>query len=381
MGRRGENIRKRKDGRWEARVITGYDTLNRAKYRSVYGKSYTEVKTKRNLLLEDRLHKDEVQVQRCGRGSKITFEQVCNEWLGVKRMEIKESSYARYVHIVRKHLLPALGDCCYASVTADALNELLQTKLQSEGDKSKNGLAPKTVADIRSVLIQISDYAKARKYSSRIDGKIFYPKVYPPIIQVLEREEQKRLERYIFEEQSPFSTGILLALYGGLRIGEICSLTWGDIYLENNMVQIDKTLLRIQETDRLPGYTNKTKVLINKPKTANSIRIVPLPEFIINYLQTMKQSPEIYVITGTIFFMEPRTCLDKYKKVLKNAGINDYTFHALRHTFATRCVEMGFDIKSLSEILGHANINVTLQRYVHPSMEMKRRQMNRLKPL
>ena len=121
--------------------------------------------------------------------------------------------------------------------------------------------------------------------------------------------------------------------------------------------------------------------MINKPKTANSIRIVPLPEFIINYLQTMKQSPEIYVITGTIFFMEPRTCLDKYKKVLKNAGINDYTFHALRHTFATRCVEMGFDIKSLSEILGHANINVTLQRYVHPSMEMKRRQMNRLKPL
>ena len=95
----------------------------------------------------------------------------------------------------------------------------------------------------------------------------------------------------------------------------------------------------------------------------------------------MEKSPDIYVITGTDYFMEPRTCLDKYKKILKTTGINDYTFHALRHTFATRCVEMGFDIKSLSEILGHANINVTLQRYVHPSMEMKRRQMERLKPL
>lgn len=379
MGRRGENIRKRKDGRWEARVITGYDALNRANYHSVYGKTYTEVKAKRNTLLESRLRGDEVHMPGCSTSLKLTFEQVCCEWLDVKRLDVKESSYARYVHIVRKHLLPELGGCCYTNVTADMLNEFLQMKLR-EGD-NKKGLAPKTVADIRSVLIQISDFAKSRKYSSGINGKIFFPKMYPPLIQILEKEEQKKLEKYIFEEQSPFSIGILLALYGGLRIGEICSLKWGDIYLENNLVQIDKTLLRIQETDNIPNYPNKTKVLIDKPKTAHSIRIVPLPEFIINHLRTMKQSPDIYVITGTDYFMEPRTCLDKYKKILKTTGINDYTFHALRHTFATRCVEMGFDIKSLSEILGHANINVTLQRYVHPSMEMKRRQMDRLKPL
>lgn len=381
MGRRGENIRKRKDGRWEARVITSYDASNRAKYRSVYGKTYTEVKAKRNTLLENRLRENERPAKGCGQYSKITFEQVCYEWLDEKRMEIKESSYAHYVHIIRKHLLPELGDCCYASVTSDMVNELLQMKLKSGDSENKNGLSPKTVADIRSVLIQITDFAKSRKYLSGIGEKIFSPKMYPPVIQILDREEQKKLEKYIFEEPTPFSTGILLALYGGLRIGEICSLKWGDIYLENNLIQIDKTLLRIQETDYTPGCSNKTKILIDKPKTSNSIRIIPLPEFIIKHLQTMKQGPDIYVITGTACFMEPRTCLDKYKKVLKTTGISDYTFHALRHTFATRCVEMGFDIKSLSEILGHANINVTLQRYVHPSMEMKRKQMNLLKPL
>ena len=379
MGKRsnGEGtIYKRKDGRWCASYFD--NNYNR---HSVYGKTYTEVKAKRNTLLESRLCGGELHIPGYGTSHKVSFEQVCHEWLDVKQMNIKESSYARYVHIVRKHLLPELGSCPYANVTADMLNEFLQMKLREGGSTNKKGLAPKTVADIRSVLIQISDFAKTKKYPSGINGKIFFPKMYPPLIQILDKEEQKRLEKYIFEKQSPFSIGILLALYGGLRIGEICSLRWGDIYLENNLVQIDKTLLRIQETNNISNYPNKTKVLIDKPKTAHSIRIVPLPEFIINHLRTMEKSPDIYVITGTDYFMEPRTCLDKYKKILKTTGINDYTFHALRHTFATRCVEMGFDIKSLSEILGHANINVTLQRYVHPSMEMKRRQMERLKPL
>lgn len=379
MGRRGENIRKRKDGRWEARVIAGYDIQNRAKYHSVYGKTYAEVKAKKNIWMECRLREE--QTKSYSSCHNITFEQVCNEWLDTKQMAVKESSYACYMHIVRKHLLPELGSCCYSSVTTDMINDFLQSKLQSKGNKNGRGLAPKTVADIRSVFIQISDFAKSREYPSAINGKIFFPKIYSPVIQIMGRDEQKKLEKHIFEEQSPFSTGILLALYGGLRIGEICSLKWQDVYLENSFVKIDKTLLRIQETDPLLEYSHKTKLLIDKPKTSHSIRIVPLPEFITNYLKTVKKGPDVYVITGTHRFMEPRTCLDKYKRVLKAAGINEYTFHALRHTFATRCVETGFDIKSLSEILGHANINVTLQRYVHPSMDMKRRQMNLLKPL
>ncbi len=394
MGRRGENIRKRKDGRWEARIIAGYDSGRRAKYHSVYGKTYSEVKAKKNIWLEDRIQTGNISCQDYYARLQVTFEEVCREWLESKRKVIKESSYAHYVHLVQKHLLPELGKRMLASITTEEMNQFLQTKLQTDAvimsgkqafrDRSlavrtaKNGLSPKTVSDIRSVIIQILDFAKDRKYPTGITGKLFFPKSVQPAIRVLNRQEQLLLEEYIFQEQSPFTAGILLALYGGLRIGEICSLKWKDIHLKQGEVRVEKTLLRIQET--IPGseHSSKTKLLLDKPKTANSIRSVPLPGFITEHLKSLMRPPEIYVITGTPSWMEPRTCLDKYKRILKKAGIDDYSFHALRHTFATRCMEMGFDIKSLSEILGHANVNITLQRYVHPSMELKKQQMNRL---
>jgi integrase len=392
MGRRGENIRKRKDGRWEARIIAGYDSKQKAKYYSVYGKTYSEVKAKKNAWLEDRLLAGTVQVQDYQTRLQVSFEQVCTEWLDFKQKEIKESSYAHYVHLVQRHLLPELGARNFSSIATEEINNFLQTKLQGNGtpisetkepcnEIPKDGLSPKTVSDIRSVIVQILDFAKDRKYPVNITGKLFFPKHTQPAIRVLSKQEQLLLEEYAFQDQSPFTLGILLALYGGLRIGEICSLKWKDIHLKHGEVHIERTLLRIQETDSKPEYSPKTKLLLEKPKPANSIRTIPLPEFIAEHLKSLRQSPEIYVITGTTTWIEPRTCLDKYKKVLKKVGIDDYNFHALRHTFATRCIETGFDLKSLSEILGHANVNITLQRYVHPSMELKRQQMNRLETL
>lgn len=389
MGRRGENIRKRKDGRWEARMIAGYDTSRRAKYYSVYGKTYSEVKAKKNAWLEDRLLSGTVQVQDYQARLQVSFEQVCTEWLDFKQKEIKESSYARYVHLVRRHLLPDLGSRNFSSITTEEINGFLQAKLQGSGiavsgikafggEISKDGLSPKTVSDIRSIIVQILDFAKSNKYPTNITGKLFFPKHTPPAIRVLNRQEQHLLEEYAFQEKSPFTIGILLALYGGLRIGEICSLKWKDIHLKYGVVHIEKTLLRVQETNTNPEHPAKTKLLMDKPKTANSIRTIPLPEFISEHLENLRQSPEIYVITGTSSWMEPRTCLDKYKRVLRKIGVDDYNFHALRHTFATRCIETGFDIKTLSEILGHANVSITLQRYVHPSMELKKQQMNLL---
>lgn len=370
MGRRGENIRKRKDGRWEARIITGYDAGRRARYHSVYGKTYKEVKAKKSLWLENRLVSGNAEPKDYHTRLQITFEQVCTEWLQSKQAVIKESSYARYAHLVQKHLIPELGSRSFASLTAEEINQFLKMKLQ--------GLAPKTVSDIRSIIVQILNFAKSRNYPTNITGKIFFPKLPRPAIRVLTRQEQRLLEEYIFREQSPFTLGILLALYGGLRIGEVCSLKWADIPLKHEAVHIERTLLRIQETAVQPESFPKTKLLLDRPKTATSIRIVPLPDFIAEHLETFRQEPEIYVITGTNTWMEPRTCLEKYKRILRAAGIDDYNFHALRHTFATRCIETGFDVKSLSEILGHTNVNITLQRYVHPSMELKKQQMNKL---
>ncbi len=382
MGKRGENIRKRGDGRWEARIITGYDSEQRAVYHSIYGKTYSEVKKKKNLWLEHQFAEKTMQPQDYKSQIQITFEEICTEWLELKRMQIKESSYAHYVHLVRKHLLPELGTKYFSSITTDELNQLLQAKLWGTQER-QNNLAPKTVSDIRTVLIQILTHAKNQKYPSAVTEKLFFPKIKQPSIRILSKEEQQILEDYIFQEpkQSPFVIGILLALYGGLRIGEICSLKWLDIHLDSGLVHVSKTLIRIQETCSEQEDTPKTKLLLAEPKTENSTRIIPLPGFITEYLKNFKQCPDIYVITGTAFWMEPRTCLDRYKQILKKAGIDDYNFHALRHTFATRCVETGFDVKSLSEILGHANVNITLQRYVHPSIESKRMQMDKLESL
>ena len=187
------------------------------------------------------------------------------------------------------------------------------------------------------------------------------------------------MENYLFQHPDPLELGILTALYGGLRIGELCALQWKDIHFESGIIQISKTILRIQKEDR--NDKKKTQVLIGHPKTDSSKRLIPMPAFILEFLGNFRQGSEIYLITGTKFYMEPRMCLEKYKKILKKAGLDSYTFHTLRHTFATRCVEKGFDPKSLSEILGHANVNTTLQNYVHPSIDLKKEQMDRLEQI
>ena len=190
-------------------------------------------------------------------------------------------------------------------------------------------------------------------------------------------EEQAKLENVLLENREPFHIGILLTLYAGLRIGELCALQWKDIRLEEGTVHIERTLLRIQ--DRSHQHSHRTRILIDRPKTESSIRTIPLPSTLIDVLRSCRQDEDCYLLSGTRQFIEPRLCLSRYKTLLRHAGLNAYTFHTLRHTFATRCVENGFDAKSLSEILGHANVNTTLQRYVHPTTEQKRRQMERLR--
>lgn len=377
MGRRGENIRKRKDGRWEARIIWRYDLNGRAKYRSLYGKSYLEVKEKRNNLL-----KSGVDLS-AGKGDQrrrdVTLGAVMREWLVSRKASLKESTFAHYTNLVEKHILPGLGGCCLAALTPEIIDTFLRRELRSGRMDGSGGLAPKTVADIRSVLLLGLEYASQHHYPCAVNGKIFYPKTQQPGVKAMTRAEQAKLEAVLFQHPEPLKLGILIALYGGLRIGEVCALQWGDFHFENGTIRINKTMLRIQNVDA--DCKKKTKVLISTPKTEHSNRVIPMPSFILNFLEPYSMGADIYILTGTRNYLEPRTCLDKYKKVLAQAGVESFSFHVLRHTFATRCVESGFDVKSLSEILGHANVNTTLQRYVHPSIELKREQMERLRKI
>lgn len=377
MGRHGENIRKRNDGRWEARIITGYDVNKKAKYLSLYGKTYAEVKEKKNEWLRNA--GQYTKSTKITNVTKITVEQLTTEWLLSKQDTVKESTYAHYTRIVKKHILPELGNLYLSSLSTDLINDFLKRKLYSGNLKTQEALSSKTVADIRSVLIQNIEYACQKKYACHLDGRLFYPSAQPNPIDVLSNSEQRDLERILFSKLTPFHMGILITLYGGLRIGELCALQWQDISLKNGTLQISKTLLRIEET--APLRTSKTKLLLTQPKTPTSNRVIPMPSFIIDILRENEAASDDFLLTGTKFPMEPRACLAKYKRLLQQAGLRPLTFHALRHTFATRCVANSFDPKSLSEILGHSSVNTTMQRYVHPSMDIKRQQIERLERL
>ncbi len=161
-----------------------------------------------------------------------------------------------------------------------------------------------------------------------------------------------------------------------LRKDEICALKWEDISFVDNCIYIKKTMQRVQVNGK---SDHKTKIIITCPKSNCSFRIIPIPKVLLIYLKEFQNKSDSYLLTGDANkIIEPRTMQNRFKSILEKLKIEPANYHSLRHTFATRCVELGFDVKSLSEILGHASINITLNRYVHPSMELKQKNMNKL---
>ena len=198
-------------------------------------------------------------------------------------------------------------------------------------------------------------------------------------MRVLSISEHERLCQYLYASDKPKDIGLLICLFTGIRIGEICALKWEDISPVEQTLSVHQSMQRIQLQNDPDG--KKTKILISTPKSQCSIRTIPLAERLAIYLLAHRKSSESYVLTGTTRYVEPRSLQNHFKKVMDQCEIPDANFHCLRHSFATRCIETGFDIKSLSEILGHSTVNITMNRYVHPSMELKRENMNRLTDL
>lgn len=244
------------------------------------------------------------------------------------------------------------------------------------GGAVKNGLAPKTVNSVISILKNVLDYASKEPGFQTADIKDVSVREQKKPMQVFSIAEQSILSRYLCNNPNPCNIGILLCLYTGMQIGEICALKWGDILLDEQYLFIHQTMQRIQMNG---DKSKKTKVLIGPPKSEYSIRKIPIPSEMLQLLVQVKRQNEAFLLTGMIHsYIEPRCMENRFKTVIDKCGVSKLNFHALRHTFATRCIELGFDIKSLSEILGHANVNITLNRYVHPSMDLKQANMNRL---
>lgn len=372
MPRRGENIRKRKDGRWEARYKKGINAAGCTVYGSVYGKSYREAKAKQMEKLQAAAAGTVSPAQKPPR-----FRDVLALWMDDSRVRLKGATECRYRNLMETHLLPELGDKRVNELTGPVINAFLADKLDHGRLDGKGGLSPAYVRSIMIVIKSAIDFAAAENLCPPLQSKISKPPAVPKELSVLSTPEQKRLEALCLTETDETKAGILLSLYAGLRIGEVCALTWEDIDWSEQVIHVRHTVSRV--SSNADGGIRSTVLIIDRPKTTSSLRDIPLCSWLIPVLRGLqKQAVSAYVVSNREPFISPRTYEYRYHKLLKASGVPDINYHALRHTFATRCVEAGMDVKSLSEILGHADASITLNTYVHSSMERKRTQLERL---
>lgn len=242
-----------------------------------------------------------------------------------------------------------------------------------------NAMSITTVKTYISVINSVLSFAYDNDYKCVEHIKITFPKKQKNELKILTQKEQKLLTAYLTKNIDLTKLAILFALYTGIRCGELCALKWGDIDLFNGIVSINKTMQRVQCDDK--NY--KTKIIITPPKTINSNRMIPIPKFLVSILKSFNPKNEnAYLLTGLEDkFIEPRQAQNIFNKCLSDCKIDKINFHALRHSFATRCIELGMDYKTLSEILGHANVSTTMNLYVHSSLTQKKKQMNKLNNL
>lgn len=369
MSRRGENIRKRKDGRWEARFPIGKDEKGRTMYGAVYASTYKEAKDKRR----QRLERQAVVSTNCPDNS---FRNLLSLWIADNQVRLKPSTIYRYQYLIDTHILPDLGTKPLDGITSTVINTFLSQKLEHGRLDGSGGLSAAYVRSITLVINSALRFGIDQGLCSGIGLKISKPTVIPKELPVLSTSQQVILEKCLQTDTDETKLGVLISLYTGLRIGEICALTWGDIDLKNKVIYVRKTVVRVKSAT---GEQSKTHLIIDDPKTVASHRCIPICSTLLSALLpfTPKTTSQ-YVVSSTASFVSPRTYDYRFKKLMDACQIPRINYHALRHTFATRCIEAGVDVKSLSEILGHGDVSVTLNTYVHSSMDLKRIQLEKI---
>lgn len=364
---KGENIFHRKDGRWEARYIKGYELSGKIKYGFCYGKTYREAKEKVTKYKAALVNGKAVPTNT----AKHRFAYYCNEWLRLKKGKIRESTYIKYSTVLEKHIKPKLGGCFPLGISTGVIDDFTHELLFDDG------LAVKTVHDILVVLHSVLKYTATLFPGVFPVIEINYPKESRKEMRVLSRDEQNRFMSYLLTDMDSCKFGLLLALSTGVRIGELCALQWCNINIREQTIKIAATLQRLHDTD-MQGET-RTRIVIGEPKSDTSARTIPMISYLADLCKKMDPgNMGAYVLTGTTDYMEPRTLQYRIEKYTHACGLEGIHAHTLRHTFATRAVEVGFEIKSLSEVLGHSTTTITLERYVHSSIELKRSNMNKL---
>lgn len=287
----------------------------------------------------------------------MLYKDLVLDWLKNQKIYLKYSTFTNYCNISHNQIIPNLGDYEVDQLNNDILQEFILNRLKQGRCDGKGGISQKYAQDIIAVL----------KLTLGKEVEIQLPYSSPKEVKIFEKTDQVTLINSLQSKITNKNFGILLTIHTGLRIGELCALKWSDINFDTQLLHINKTMIRT--------YTKEdgSKLNITAPKTRSSIRTIPLNKWIMQYAVLLRGSDNEYIVTGKEKYIEPNKYRLYYNRQLKDLDLPHRKFHSLRHTFATRCIECGCDYKSLSELLGHSNVSITMNLYVHPQLELKRK--------
>lgn len=313
---------------------------------------------------------------------EMNFSQLCRQWTDSVRYQVKPSTYGVYLTMIEKHILPDLGKVRVTELNNQMLEQYFQEKQSQE--LSWNTL--RLIVFLLKAIIQMGEDMGIEP-SERLHYHI--PKYKKSSTRMIEHDHTERLLRYLEDSDKIFDMGLLISICTGIRVGELCGLQWGDVNWSGGTIRINRTVSRIRnpetgtKAERRKGSgedddLSKTIIYVGTPKTGTSIREIPLPDFLILKMLRYKRDEPCYILTGKTKCMEPRGVQRRFKNLLRRRSIPEVNIHALRHAFASRWIENGFDSKALSEILGHSSVKITMDIYVHSNMEQKKLYMNRM---
>lgn len=297
---------------------------------------------------------------------KENFEEVASLWCAHKQKIVKHSTFCAYRLVLHSHLLPRFAE--HTEITEAVAQQFLLEKIEA-------GLAKKTVKDIMAVLKAVVKFGRRHQLFAYEGWELSYPTdIESPRVPTLSLANQRRLLSHLVEKPSSKNIGILLALSTGMRIGEICGLRWENVNFSERVIKVCQTVGRIYNCD-----TRATERVASSPKTRNSYREIPMSQLLFRTLKCVRKSTTSeFVVGGKRDSTEPRAYRDYYNRLLRRLDIPHIRFHGLRHTFATRCVESQGDYKTISALLGHSNVATTLNLYVHPNLDQKKRCIERM---
>lgn len=293
-----------------------------------------------------------------------TIREIAAAWKEYKRPYVKQSTMAAYVLILENHILPTFGE--YNSLPEQSVQAFVLHKIES-------GLSTKSVKDILIVLKMVMKFGVKKEWMTYYEWDIKYPPSSEnKVLDVLSVTNHRKILNHIQSHFTFMGLGIYISLSTGLRIGEVCALKWSDINVTDGILTVNRTIERIYIIE---GEEKHTELVINTPKTKNSCREIPMNKELLGMLKPLKKvvNDDYYILTNDERPIEPRTYRNYYKRLMEKLDIPKLKYHGLRHSFATRCIEVGCDYKTVSVLLGHSNISTTLNLYVHPNMEQKKR--------